>query len=98
MTKAEIAKLLSERISDISKSQAAEYIEVMLTEIKRALARGEHVLISGFGKFSVKDKSARVGRNPQTGEKITLDGRRVVTFKTGSLSKKAVKPIVRKSR
>jgi integration host factor subunit alpha len=57
--------------------------------IKNSLGNGNDVLLSGFGKFYVKDKSARKGRNPQTGEALLLDARRVVTFKpSGKLRKK----------
>jgi len=64
-------------------------VETSLEFIKSTLASGEDVLISGFGKFEVRDKGSRRGRSPQTGEALTLDGRRVVTFKpSGVLRKK----------
>ena len=57
--------------------------------IKSALESGEDVLIGGFGKFEVRDKAARTGRNPQTGEELVLDARRIVTFKpSGKLREK----------
>jgi integration host factor subunit alpha len=53
--------------------------------MKRCLASGEELLISGFGKFNVKDKNARRGRNPQTGEELILEPRRVITFKPSGI-------------
>ena len=69
--------------------QAREAIETILRIIKSNLESGDDVLLSGFGKFYVKAKSARKGRNPKTGESIMLDARKVVTFKpSGKLRKK----------
>ena len=56
-------------------------IESLLEIIKRTLESGEDILISGFGKFSVKEKSERRGRNPHTGEDMMMDARRIVSFK-----------------
>lgn len=64
-----------------TKKKSIDIVESLLEIIKRSLEQGEDVLISGFGKFCVKDKSQRRGRNPATGEDLMLDGRRVVTFK-----------------
>ena len=61
--------------------QSRETVEIVLDVIKQALASGEDVLISGFGKFEVKEKGARKGRNPATGGELLLRPRRVVTFK-----------------
>ena len=65
----------------LSKRKSVEVIESLLEIIKRSLESSEDVLISGFGKFCVKDKAQRRGRNPATGEDLMLRGRRVVTFK-----------------
>ena len=64
-----------------SKKQATETIEALLEIMKKTLISGEDVLISGFGKFCVKNKKERKGRNPATGENMMLDARKVVTFK-----------------
>jgi integration host factor subunit alpha len=64
-----------------TKSECAQIVETLFEIIKQALEQGEDVLVSGFGKFSVKDKNQRRGRNPQTGQPIMLDPRKVVTFK-----------------
>lgn len=62
-------------------NRSVEIIEILLELIKTKLAAGEDVLISGFGKFCVKKKRERRGRNPATGDDMILDARRVVTFK-----------------
>ena len=66
---------------ELSKTASTELVEALLEIIKRTLENGEDVLISGFGKFSVKRKKERRGRNPQTREDLVLESRRVVTFK-----------------
>jgi integration host factor subunit alpha len=63
------------------RNQAVELVETLLEIIKSKLASGEDILISGFGKFCVKKKRERRGRNPATGEDMMLEARRVVTFK-----------------
>lgn len=71
------------------KNQSKEITEALLEIIKSSLASGEDVLVSGFGKFCVKEKAARRGRNPATGEDAILPARRVVTFKwSGKLREK----------
>lgn len=66
---------------DLPKTKSTELCESLLGIIKNKLVNGEDVLISGFGKFCVKNKSQRKGRNPATGEDMMLGSRRVVTFK-----------------
>ena len=66
---------------DFTKAQSAQIIDTLFELIKQSLQNGEDVLISGFGKFSVKEKQGRTGRNPQTGEAMKLSPRKVVTFK-----------------
>jgi integration host factor subunit alpha len=70
---------------DISRPESSRLVESLLETIKATLANGEDVLVSGFGKFIVKGKAARRGRNPATGEDMTLDARRVITFKCSAL-------------
>ena len=65
----------------LTKKKSVEVIENLLEIIKRSLESSEDVLISGFGKFCVKNKAKRRGRNPATGEDLMLRNRRVVTFK-----------------
>ena len=69
----------------LSKSQSRGVAERILEIIKRTLETGDDILISGFGKFVVKEKSARRGRNPQTTEDLQLKARRVVVFKTSGV-------------
>ena len=64
-----------------AKNKSIDIVESLLEIIKSSLEQGEDVLVSGFGKFCVKGKSRRRGRNPATGEALMLDGRRVVKFK-----------------
>jgi integration host factor subunit alpha len=80
LTKAQIVDSIYNRL-DISKNTSIEVVQSLLEIIKRTLADGEDVLITGFGKFCVKDKEKRRGRNPQTGKDMTLRPRRVVTFR-----------------
>jgi integration host factor subunit alpha len=88
-TKVDLIDQVHATNSKMTKVQAREAVETILRIIKSSLESNENVLLSGFGKFSVNDKSARKGRNPQTGESLMLDARRVVTFKpSGKLREK----------
>ena len=70
---------------DLKKSDARQVVEQLLAIMKRTLQNGEDLLISGFGKFVVKEKKARRGRNPQTRPDLQLRARRVVVFKTTAI-------------
>ncbi len=89
MTKAEIAKVIHERVG-LSKKESGQIVDVVLDVVRSALEQGEDVKISGFGHFLVRDKRPRRGRNPKTGEEITIDSRRVVTFRASQLLKQRV--------
>ena len=80
LTKAHIVGKVAEQIG-YTKNQSAEEIEIPFEIIKRTLESGEDVLISKFGKFCVKEKKQRRGRNPSTGEDLMLESRKVVTFR-----------------
>ncbi len=80
LTKAAIIETVAEKIG-YTKNQSSDMIETLLEIIKRTLASGEDVLVSGFGKFCVKTKQERRGRNPATGEDMMLEPRKVVTFR-----------------
>ena len=80
MTKADIVEMIYERVG-FSKKESAELVETVFEVIKEALVEGEKVKFSGFGNFIVREKNARKGRNPQTGEESQLAARRVLTFK-----------------
>ncbi len=79
MTKAQIIKNIVKE-TGFRKHRTADALEILLEIIKRTLASGEDVLVTGFGKFNVKSKNQRRGRNPATGEDMMLAPRRVVTF------------------
>jgi integration host factor subunit alpha len=72
------------------KGEAQEIVEKLLCIVKDKLIEGEEVMISGFGKWTIKSKQASRGRNPQTGEDMVLDARRVVTWSYSPVLKKAV--------
>ena len=96
MTKAEIVEQMYERVA-FSKNEAAELVEKVFDIMKDTLAEGEKVKISGFGNFVVRQKNARKGRNPQTGEPIKIKASKTVTFKAGKALKDAV-PMPKKSK
>jgi integration host factor subunit alpha len=75
---------------DFPKGKSATIVETLLEAIKERLAEGEDVLISGFGKFCVKNKNDRRGRNPATGEDLTLNARRVVVFKCSGVLREKI--------
>ena len=89
LTKVDIVQRFQNQIG-FSKHKAKEITENLLEIIKSNLASGDDVLISGFGKFCVKDKAARKGRNPATGKSAILPARRVVTFKCSAKLRKKV--------
>ena len=80
LTKAQIIEMIAEQ-NGFAKNKSIEIIENLLEIIKRTLESGEDVLVSGFGKFCVKNKGQRRGRNPATGSDLMLSARKVVTFK-----------------
>jgi nucleoid DNA-binding protein len=90
MTKVNIAEYLYVRMGGITKAQAAEYVDLIFASLKDVLAGGENLQISGFGKFAVKNKKERVGRNPHTGDKLVLPARRVVRFTPGNVLRKTM--------
>ena len=80
LTKADLIKSICDS-TDLTTRESISAFESVFETIKGTLESGEDVLISGFGKFHVKDKKERMGRNPHTGEDLMLDARRVVAFK-----------------
>lgn len=79
LTKAELADLLFETMG-LNKREAKDFVEAFFEEIRFALEQGEDVKLSGFGNFELRNKPARPGRNPKTGEAIPIAARRVVSF------------------
>jgi len=84
LTKADLVQKVYQN-HNLTKAQASEAVEALLRITKDCLKNGEDLLISGFGKFNVKQKRSRRGRNPQTGDELILDARKVVTFKPSGL-------------
>lgn len=74
----------------LSRNESSELVESVLRHMSDALVRGESVKISSFGTFSVRSKSARMGRNPKTGEEVPISPRRVLTFRPSHLMKERV--------
>ncbi len=89
MTKIDIIQNVCDRLG-FSKKDSARIVESVFDIMKDELAKGEKVKISGFGNFVVKDKNSRRGRNPQTGAEIEICARRVLTFKSSQVLKKAL--------
>ena len=89
ITKANLINQVHTSNPEMTKNEASTAVENVLSIMKSSLENGEKVLLSGFGKFNVNDKSARKERNPQTGESLMLDARKVVTFRpSGKLREK----------
>jgi len=89
MTKIDIIQSVYEKLG-FSKKDSADIVESVFDLIKDKLAQGEKVKISGFGNFVVKEKRSRRGRNQQTGQEISITARRVLTFKSSQVLRKAL--------
>jgi len=82
LTKADLAATLFDEVG-LNKREAKEFVDAWFDSIKVALEAGDHVKLSGFGNFQLRDKGQRPGRNPKTGQEIPITARRVVTFRPG---------------
>ena len=89
MTKAEIVEKIMAG-TGLAKKDSAEMMETVFSIMKSTLEQGENLKLAGFGNFQVKQKNDRLGRNPQTGESITISSRRVVTFKPSAILREAI--------
>jgi len=89
LTKAHMAESLFNKLG-LNKREALELVDLFFQELGASLAYGEQVKLSGFGNFDLRDKVARPGRNPRTGEKVPIPARRVVTFSPGNKLKARV--------
>jgi len=89
LTKANIVDAIHNDLG-FPKNRSAELIEILLEQIKSTLENGEDVLISGFGKFCIKNKKERRGRNPATGDDMMLSQRQVVTFRCSHLLREKI--------
>ncbi|NLA89633.1 MAG: integration host factor subunit alpha [Alcaligenaceae bacterium] len=89
LTKADLTELLYDRVG-VNKREAKDIVDAFFGQISEVLIAGEPVRISGFGNFQLRDKAARPGRNPKTGDLIPISARRVVTFHASQKLKEAV--------
>jgi len=86
VTKADLVEKVYEQLG-FSKKEATELVELVFSTLKESITSGEKVKISGFGNFVVRSKRSRIGRNPQTGEQITISARHVLTFRPSQVLK-----------
>ena len=84
LTKNDIVEKITDQL-EFTRKDSLDLLEGVISIIKQTLASGEDIKISGFGKFEVKQKADRRGRNPQTGEDLTIEARRILTFKPSAL-------------
>lgn len=89
MTKADIVERINQNIG-LSKKESAEMVEQVFEIMKNTLESGDKIKIAGFGNFVVKQKADRRGRNPQTGDAITISARRILTFKPSQVLKNSI--------
>src|SRR5699024_1911128 len=92
MNKTDLVNAVAEK-SELSKKDAGKAVDAVFESIMDSLSEGEKVQIIGFGNFEVRDRSARKGRNPQTGEEIEIPASKVPAFKAGKALKDAVKKL-----
>ena len=90
LTKDHIVNMINRQLN-LPKKKSSEIVESLLEIVKKRLCEGGDVLISGFGKFCVKQKKERRGRNPATGEDLLLESRKVITFKCSGVLKDKIK-------
>ncbi len=90
MTKRDLVEVVSKKANLTSKA-SRDAVQAFINAIRDSLKRGEKVVITGFGTFSVRKRASRIGRNPKTGERITIASRKAPGFTPGKTLKKAVK-------
>jgi len=89
MNKQELVEAVAQR-SGLSKTEAARYLDTLLGVVEDNLKKGEELRVTGFGKFSVRERAAREGRNPQTGEPMQIAASKTPVFSAGSFLKNAL--------
>jgi len=89
VTKADIAERIQNKLG-LTKKDSLDMLESVLSLMKETLESGEKIKVAGFGNFEIKQKKDRKGRNPQTSETITIEARRVLTFKPSTVLKQAI--------
>jgi len=90
VNKSELIDAVADR-ADLSKAAAGRAVDALVAAVTEALQQGEQISLVGFGTFAVRERAARSGRNPQTGESITIEASRTPVFKAGKALKDAVK-------
>lgn len=85
ITRQEISELVSKSVPDMSAKSVSVLVDSVINTMRETLAKGEDIKISGFGKFTVKSKKSRTGRNPQTGGPVNITARRVLRFKPSNI-------------
>lgn len=90
VTKKELTALVAKK-ANLTNKASKEAVKVLLNSIRDSLKRGEKVVLTGFGTFKLRERKAKKGRNPKTGETITIAARKVAGFTPGKSLKKAVK-------
>ena len=89
LTRMELSEAVFRAVG-LSRNESADLVESVLAHMSDALVQGETVKISSFGTFSVRSKSARIGRNPKTGDEVPIEPRRVLTFRPSHIMKERV--------
>ena len=89
LTRMDLAEAVHSEVG-LSRNDSADLVESVLSHVSDALVSGQSVKISSFGTFSIRDKAARIGRNPKTGEEVPIHPRRVLTFRPSHLMKDRV--------
>jgi integration host factor subunit alpha len=89
LTRSDLSEAVYREIG-LSRNESADMVEKFMARISNALVKGENVKISSFGTFAVRDKGARMGRNPKTGEEVPIDPRRVLVFRPSHIMKDRV--------
>ena len=90
MTKKDLIEVVAKK-ANLTNKAARDAVQTMLNTIRDSMKRGEKVVLTGFGSFSIRSRQLRVGRNPKTGDKITLAARKAPGFTAGKTLKKAVR-------
>ena len=89
VTKADLGNTLFDEVG-LNKREAKDFVELFFEKIRQSLENGSSVKLSGFGSFTLRDKTSRPGRNPKTGEEVAISARRVVTFRSSQKLKESV--------
>lgn len=89
LTRLDLAEAVFREVG-LSRNESADLVEAVIDHISDALVRGENVKISSFGTFNIRDKNARIGRNPKTGKEVPIHPRRVLSFRPSNLMKDKV--------